>query len=81
VGFMCCSPWNDKLGRQKGEVTIDHENRAMSVMLAPSIIFVFIASIIPLIYTFALSVQDYTLTNPSGALQWLGELYPALLEC
>ena len=27
----------------------------------------FIASIIPLIYTFALSVQDYTLTNPSGA--------------
>jgi multiple sugar transport system permease protein len=64
---MCCSPWNDKLGRQKGEVTIDHENRAMSVMLAPSIIFVFIASIIPLIYTFALSVQDYTLTNPSGA--------------
>lgn len=36
-------------------------------MLGPSVVFVFIASIIPLLYTFALSVQDYKLTNPSAA--------------
>ena len=43
------------------------DNLTMALMLYPSVIFVFIVSIIPLLYTFMLSFQEYSLLNSQNA--------------
>lgn len=43
------------------------ENRLMLGLLLPSVLFVFVISIVPLAYTFYLSFQEYSLLNSSGA--------------
>lgn len=43
------------------------ENRLMLGLLLPSVLFVFVVSIVPLAYTFYLSFQEYSLLNSSGA--------------
>lgn len=45
----------------------DGENRLMLGLLLPSVLFVFVVSIVPLAYTFYLSFQEYSLLNSSGA--------------
>lgn len=45
----------------------NRDNLTMSLMLYPSVIFVFIVSIIPLLYTFMLSFQEYSLLNSQNA--------------
>lgn len=42
------------------------ENRLMFGMLTPSVLFVFLISIVPLLYTFVLSFQDYNLLKGSS---------------
>lgn len=55
------------------------ENRLMFGMLAPSVLFVFLLSIVPLVYTFVLSFQDYNLLK--GTSSYVGvENYRAILE-
>ncbi|HZH73055.1 MAG TPA: sugar ABC transporter permease, partial [Mariniphaga sp.] len=49
------------------ETTGNKGDRIMAFMLGPAVIFVFVVSIIPLLYTFYLSFQNYILTNPSGS--------------
>ena len=44
-----------------------NENRLMFGMLSPSVLFVFLVSIIPLAYTFILSFQSYNLLKPNKA--------------
>lgn len=43
------------------------ENRLMFGLLSPSVLFVFLVSIIPLAYTFYLSFQNYSLLKPANA--------------
>ena len=43
------------------------ENRLMFGLLSPSVLFVFVVSIVPLAYTFYLSFQDYNLLKPKKA--------------
>ncbi len=47
------------------------DNLFMYGMMAPALIIVFIVSIIPLVYTFYLSFQNYILTKP-GAIHFAG---------
>lgn len=43
------------------------ENRLMFGLLSPSVLFVFLISIVPLAYTFYLSFQNYNLLKPANA--------------
>lgn len=47
------------------------ENRLMLGMLCPSVVFVFALSIVPLAYTFYLSVQEYNLLQGKGQFNGL----------
>ena len=56
-----------KSGGEMKSLKTRHDNLTMLLMLYPAVIFVFIISIIPLVYTFFLSFQNYNLLNADNA--------------